>query len=478
LNIQTMKYLWLWIGLCLLPFSGVANAASHSGPDSIKVLTLPQLFQLTVANHPIAKQALLLTDQAKAEIRLARGGFDPKLASSFARKAYNGKDYYADFYGYLNVPTWYGIDFKAGWERSAGKYVNPESATPSNGLSFVGFTAAIGNGMFIDQRRVSLRQAQLLQNINEAEQVKAINKLLLQAGKDYMDWYFYYQEYQFAKTALTFAQERFQAIKERALIGELAAIDSTEAMILLQDRQISFQTAEVNYANARLAISLYLWDSTGAPLEISQSLVPQLPEPNSQTLDVDKLMRFAEINHPEIQKVKFKGSQLEFDRKLALENFKPRLDVSYNLIDNTPLKAENLNGNFGRNNYKLGVEFAMPLIYRKERGKLSLTKIKIEQNELERLQLNRTIANGLKATSNNLTLLGQQLNLQASMVNNYQTLRNAELDKFSIGESSLFLVNTRETKLIESQVKQADMQRKYHKALIELYWAAGTSDWW
>jgi outer membrane protein TolC len=447
------------------------------GQDSLKTLTLPQLFLLTVKNHPVAKQAELLSDQARAEVRFARGGFDPKLVADFARKEFKGTDYYSDFYGYLSVPTWVGVDFKAGWERSAGKYISPEGSTPINGLSFIGATAAIGNGMFIDQRRASLRQAQYLRNINEAERVKAINKLLLNAAKDYMDWYFHYQEYQYAKTGLDFADLRFRGTRERVLIGEQAGIDSVEAKILLQDRMIALQQAEVNYRNARLGLSVYLWDDNGNPLEISEKLIPELPVSASEPA-FGQLLSFAENNHPEIQKLVYKGFQLEIDRRLAVEGFKPRLDVSYNFIDNTPIKAENLNGNFGRNNYKLGVDFSMPLLYRKERGKLALTKIKIEQNELERLNANREIVNNLKATFNSLLTNRSLLNMQAEMVRNYQTLRNAEIDKFDIGESSLFLVNTRESKLLEGQVKQADLERKYHKAIIELQWAAGVSDWW
>ena len=46
--------------------------------------------------------------------------------------------------------------------------------------------------------------------------------------------------------------------------------------------------------------------------------------------------------------------------------------------------------------------------------------------------------------------------------------------KFELGESSLFLVNARETKLIDRRVKGEELKTKYQKAVAELYVAGGT----
>jgi outer membrane protein TolC len=61
------------------------------------------------------------------------------------------------------------------------------------------------------------------------------------------------------------------------------------------------------------------------------------------------------------------------------------------------------------------------------------------------------------------------------MVNNYEQLRNGEVQKFEAGESSIFLINSRETKLIEAQAKLIDLQGKYEKEKATLIWAAGQS---
>jgi outer membrane protein TolC len=49
----------------------------------------------------------------------------------------------------------------------------------------------------------------------------------------------------------------------------------------------------------------------------------------------------------------------------------------------------------------------------------------------------------------------------------------AEEVKFSIGESSMFLVNARENKLLETQQKMNELKTKFFKSLIGLAWATG-----
>ncbi|RZK66353.1 MAG: transporter, partial [Pedobacter sp.] len=46
--------------------------------------------------------------------------------------------------------------------------------------------------------------------------------------------------------------------------------------------------------------------------------------------------------------------------------------------------------------------------------------------------------------------------------------------KFTLGESNLFLINSRETKLIDMKIKQESMISSYQKTIAELYYKAGT----
>jgi outer membrane protein TolC len=63
--------------------------------------------------------------------------------------------------------------------------------------------------------------------------------------------------------------------------------------------------------------------------------------------------------------------------------------------------------------------------------------------------------------------------MQENMVSNYRELLQGEITKFENGESSIFLINTRETELLDARLKLLKLQTKYEKAKIELLHAAG-----
>jgi outer membrane protein TolC len=124
-------------------------------------------------------------------------------------------------------------------------------------------------------------------------------------------------------------------------------------------------------------------------------------------------------------------------------------------------------------NFKWGVKFEMPILFRKARGKLEQVKVKAAQTELKREQKNISLTNKVKNYSLELQNLSQQIRLMEEMVENYRRLFEAEQIKFDIGESSVFLLNSREQKLIESQLKLVKTKSSYLKAWWKLQWAAG-----
>lgn len=457
--------------------------AQSAGRDSVKALSFGVYLDLVAQNHPVALQARLLSEQAKQEIRMARGAFDPKLAGSYDRKDYMGKNYFIqEDYG-LKAPVWIG-EFKAGLERNRGSFLNPASRTPTDGLLYAGYKAPLGQGLFMDAARAALGQAQAMQGMAEAEQVKIINKLLLSAAKSYWNWYFAFQELENTRDFYRLGKERFDFLKIRAEIGEVATFDTVEALINLQDRFVLLQDAQVQFKNSVLELSTFIWEKGESPLELSETVRPSVTPQEMRTIEEPAmltLMDRAKTQHPEIRKLNFKISQLEYDRRLAAENFKPVFNITGTAITRSggPLILGENEG-FGTNaaqNFKLGIEFQMPLFLRKERGKLGLTKAKISQTELDRLQTNREIQNEIQAVYNSMRTLERQLEVQQQLAQNYSRLRDAEINRFNIGESSIFLVNAREAKLIEARIKVAKQVANYQKAKAELLWAAGVADW-
>lgn len=445
--------------------------------DSAQVLTLQDFHRLILQHHPVASQAALLTEQARQELRMARGAFDPVISSKVYRKEYNGKEYYTLWNNTLRIPTWFGPELIAGYDQTQGEYLNPENGTPDKGLSYAGIAVPLGQGLFIDERRAIVRQASLLQGIAEAERVKLINKLLLQATKDYWDWLLYYNEVQLYQESLELADFRLQAVRARVQEGDLAAIDTVEALTALQERQVMLQQAQLAYNNTRLMVSTHLWAANQVPLELQESTIPALNGSELTSLpqdSVQQILAIAKANHPDLRKLNLKGQQLEVEQRYAADKLKPKLNVEYNVLQSDfYMNADVLERQYLGANYKLGVSFSLPLFLREERGKLQLTKAKQQSNSLDLAQTLREVETNLLAAFNDWQALGEQIRLQEQMVANAETLRDGEVIRFQNGESSLFLVNAREVKMMESQLKLYALRTKYAKAKTLLYWAAG-----
>ena len=130
---------------------------------------------------------------------------------------------------------------------------------------------------------------------------------------------------------------------------------------------------------------------------------------------------------------------------------------------------------FQPNNHKIGVDLAFPLFLRAERGKLRQVQLKNQQTGLERQQTGRDIVNEVQRAWNQLAALEKQITTQQQTATNQQILVQAEVSKFQLGESSLFLVNSRETKLIDLLIKLEELRTKHQKALANLWYAAGSN---
>ena len=470
-----------WL-LLLLPVLGTQAQAAAPAPDSLP-LPHAEFLALVGQYHPVARQAGLNPERARQEIRQARGAFDPSLAAKYYGKELKGSTYFHDWETYLRVPTWFGVDVKAGWDRGTGPYVNPQEYTATGGLSYVGLSVPLAQGLLIDERRTALRVAQALAGLAEAERRAARNKLLLSASKDYWEWALATERLRLLGSNERVAAVRFAATRQRVLAGDLAAIDSVEAQAELQNRQGQAVAARVQWQNAALVVSSYLWDAEGRPRELPPTARPQPLPPAAawRPLAPDSLATLAALaqqQHPDLLKTRVKQVQLGLENRLLLNKLLPKLNVDYNLL--LPGRPFAFEGNpqpfrdsYSANNYKLGLSVAQPILLRAERAKRQLNQLKLRDAGLQLDQDQRQIGNALQAAANDWQALLEQLRLQQQATTNYQRLRDGEQTRFEGGESTIFFINSREASLLSARQKLAELQAKYAQTQAQLRYATG-----
>ena len=459
-----------WVLLILTSSSLFAQASEDS---SRHVLTLESFLSLVLANHPLIKQAELQTGYADAELMVAKGAFDPSVSSSLDTKQFMQKEYYNLLNGTLKVPLWFPLDPKLSIDQNRGLYLDPHAVIPETNdfrQLNAGLSLPLGRGLLIDERRSAVMQAKTYREMAEAERIKLVNKTLLTAIKDYWEWYRAYQEYKLIEQSIQFANELFRRILIDYETGEASVIDTIQAKITLQTRMASFEKANYEFINSGLILSTHLWTSELAPLELSPQAIPD-PEialqPNTP-YPLHDLLAFAEENHPEIQKLNGKKEQLAIERKWNLETLKPRLDLSYTLID-APL---NPSGDFVpitfTDNYKLGVDFYVPLFLRKERGKLEKTNLKLMETDYSLDQRKRELAATIQSRHAEIKMAETLTRQYKEMAENYHQLLQAEFLNVDLGESDLFKLTIQQDKYIEAQIKYIQNLVKFQKSKIEI----------
>jgi outer membrane protein TolC len=428
-----------------------------------------QFFEIVLKNHPLAKQAQLQTQLGEKEILYAQGGFDPKIYTHTLQKNFNSTSYYNLIHSGLKVPTWYGLEFKGGFESNQGAFLNPEEKTPSSGLVYAGASVNLGKGLFIDQRRAELFKAKVYYQSTFFEQKLQLNELIYESGYAYWNWFLSYHSMVILDEAFQLANIRYDAVKRTAELEDRPEIDVVEAGLQVQNRESMLRNYEAEYKGSGFKISTFLWNEQQVPLDLDSLTTPvkiEILEKDSVTLLSNQEIDTALANHPYIQVTNFKIKGLEIERKLKKEQLKPELAVNYNFL-NQPIQ-NNPFANLSMNNYKWGLTFEMPILLRKERGDLAKTNLKLkeEQFNLEnsKAYVEYKIRNAYVDYNNALV----QVEIFQKTVVDTKRLLDAEKAMFDSGESSLFLINARELAYIQAKLKWVESIAKSKQAYLSL----------
>ena len=171
------------LSIFLLLMGGRAGAQA----DSLsRVLSQDAFLDIVRNHHPVARQANLIVDRAKADLISAKAGFDPLLQLTSERKTFDGKNYFDHFNPGLKIPTWYGVEVSAGVEDHLGDLLNPE-VTPGRS-SYLSFSVPLARNLLMDKRRAVLQQARIFREQSKSERLAGLNDSLHEATKDDWPW--------------------------------------------------------------------------------------------------------------------------------------------------------------------------------------------------------------------------------------------------------------------------------------------------
>lgn len=438
--------------------------------------TFPAFVDGILANHPVATQARLVADQARSDLRTAWGAFDPTVTASWDQKKFGGTSYYNYFDAELKIPLPIGADVTVAFDRTMGRYFNPDRRTPSNGTIEAGISIPLGQRILTDERRNALQQARAARDAGEADRTAIVNKLLFSAAKDYGAWYESWRRRVIAQEGEALAEFRLQAVRRRVANGESAPIDTIEALLELQRREVTRFEAEASFYLASLDVTAYIWDDAGRPAPLPADAKPLLLGIEGVGIDSTRLGQLLDVatrRNPDLLKVQARVKQAEAQRLFSTQALLPLAEAKLAGLGANDSEQSFFDGERLDNNYKAGLVIKSPLLFLKETGRFASTGQRLDFQRLERDRLRREIEFDVRAAIFDLFNLERLRLRQVANVRNARLLRDAEQVRYENGEGTLLILNLRERLVLDESVKLAAVEAKVAGARAALAVATG-----
>ena len=427
-----------------------------------EVMNLQKFYQMIKDSNPQLQIAEIQSSLGEIEQLRAKGFLDPEITSSWDEKQFNDTRYYRLFDAKLKIPTLYGVSLVGGFSNSLGEYVNPQEKTPENGLFNLGLEADLLQGLFVTEARMRRNEANNLSEMYQQISQQTQNDFYFAAGISYLDWEEVQAQRELYENVVDLSKIYFNQTRETFLLGEKTAVDTLESYIAWQDWQAQLEDLEIVANKIQQRLTVFLFDEFVSQFNQNQvdSTFIKI-QPNQVAVE----------NLPEIREKQEKLKSYQWQERLKREKLKPKLKAKF-----MPLASNQPEGDFAYqpNNYKFGLGFSYHLFNRVAKAELQDNQAKQELLRNETLLKSKEIETKLLANQLNIDNLQKQFEYWEEIANGYLRLTQAEQTKFEYGESSVFLLNKRQEKWIETQKKVLDVYYKWQKEKLRYLYLSNT----
>lgn len=421
------------------------------------------------AENPLAKKAYNNAIYSKVQYNSAKGNFDPQFNSTLENKHFNSVNYFTVWNTELKQQLYTSQYLKLGYQYGQGDFISPENYTPLVGIPFIGMQVGLLQGLMFDKNRAEVLKGKFYVDYYNAEEKIQLNNLLYISANAYFDFLYNRKKNQLYSFFLNLADLRLQGVKDMSSAGEKPIVDTIEASILLQSRILDMKSNEIDWAKKKNDLLVIVQGELLGNNNFSTNDSLELIYQKAKNY-IGKIILIQNESNPLLLQYSAKQKVLETEVKLKKEMIKPVLDISYNFLNNN--YNENLL-NLNAENYKWGAKLSLPLYLRKPRNEYKMSVLSAQNNQFELENKLSQINFRKKYLIESIGILSQQI-LNAEKSSNYSKLLvDAEKTKFMNGESSLFLLNARENKWLEAELKLAEYKFQFLLFFSDLVYTNG-----
>ena len=425
-------------------------------------INLKHVLHSALQHHPKILEARSATAEKRALREASLGEFDWQVKQqSFAR----GSGYYDGRYAdqkFVRKLRQFNGELSLGYRISDGDFPVYEqiNETLSDGEVNLKLSLSLLRGRSIDEQRGRLNEAELDIDIAELAQQLDANEVLFDAALSYLRWYRSVMETEIAEQALALAENRNKAIRIGVSKGDLAAITLSEFEQSLLNRKASLLGSRQKQAGNAVELGLYLRDQHGEPLELSQAKAPQANQQAFFSQQIDVAMAQTRRpgqqhkRHPFYQQLTRMIERQKNQIRLSENKRLPKLDLQMTVAEDVGVGSETLDGT----ETYLGLHFSTPIQRREAKGKLSAQKQKLRQLEHKQQMFVDKLNAELTKAQLELDNLEQLRDIRQQQADLGNHLVAQEQRRFDLGESDLFLLNTRERENMQAQMSALNVE--------------------
>jgi outer membrane protein TolC len=449
--------------------AGQDGAAPAAPPGSS--LAIEEVVSGAVARHPSVIAALKDRDVAAGEVLAAEGGFDPVWRT---RAMLVPVGYYdtqrLDTVVSQPTPFW-GTNFFAGYRIGTGNFAvyDGKAQTLDRGEFRAGAAIPLWRDGPIDNRRAALWSANLAPKIADAGVAAQKLEIARAAAIRYWNWVEAGRAKAVGEGLLALAEARDEALAERVSRGDLAAIERQDNQRVILGRRNAVVQLERAFLATSYELSIFLRDPAGAAVTPTASRLPQaLPEPRAVVIgSVESEVAKAITKRPELLRLAAQREQIEIEARLAANQARPAVDLQGVVskdVGNGPYSLRPAE-------IEIGVLIDIPLLARTAKGKNAQAVAKGEKLDAQRKLLEDRISADVRDALAQEAAARARIDLARAEVRLARTLAEAERDAFTLGQSTILILNLREQAVAEAELKELAAVADHHRA-VAVYRAA------
>jgi len=351
----------------------------------------------------------------------------------------------------------FGGEIFASYRLSDGDFPIYENIYNTNELGEfkVGALFSLLRNRRIDQRRFAVEDTRLAASQARLDVVLVQLNVQFEALRAYWNWVAAGNEIRVYEGLLEIAEARAIGLARQVQSGATARIALTENEQNLIRRKSLLAEAERKFANAANSLSFYLRDEAGQLIVPSRTQLPapdqlaQLPTMQSLiTLARDDILK----QRPELRDFRIQLERARNKVELRRNDLKPTLDASIELSrDFGPIGDGG--PTFDSTDTVIGLSFKVPLQRRAARGRVQRAEAQLREIELREQRTADRIEVELDNILTNLNAALRLADLADDEVEQAAAMVAAERKRFSLGAGDFFLVNLREERAADAQIR-------------------------